>query len=388
MSERELRASPSPDADRLPGSARVAQPGDDDRAVRRPPTRDPRDRQGRRGPPPRRRGARDRRPRRRRAVHRQVSLRPLRRTEAAGGDRAGDHPQPGAARRRRAGVDARHERAGEDPGADAEPQARVRVSPTSTSRTTSRPRSSSATASRSCISAGSSRSDPSEAIYEDPKHPYTKALLRAIPEPDPRRSVSSRPAARRGARRRAAAARMLLPPALPSARSRCAGGRVVICATCSRCAGRRWARSEYEARAGGARRPLGAGRFGGRRSGSQPLHRIPGPISSSSWTVFGPTIPRSRSGGAFGASPPANDTSTSSSTSAFIPRLLPVDGVQVECNLFDEAALARAAAARQPQRNRQKSCPQAALRHTVSGSGLEQTSGRKACQIAAAPRGA
>ena len=30
---------------------------------------------------------------------------------------------------------------------------------------------------------------PSEAIYEDPKHPYTRALLRAIPEPDPRRSV-------------------------------------------------------------------------------------------------------------------------------------------------------------------------------------------------------
>jgi oligopeptide/dipeptide ABC transporter ATP-binding protein len=30
---------------------------------------------------------------------------------------------------------------------------------------------------------------PSAAIYEDPKHPYTKALLRAIPEPDPSRSV-------------------------------------------------------------------------------------------------------------------------------------------------------------------------------------------------------
>jgi oligopeptide/dipeptide ABC transporter ATP-binding protein len=30
---------------------------------------------------------------------------------------------------------------------------------------------------------------PSEAIYSDPKHPYTKALLRAIPEPDPRRTV-------------------------------------------------------------------------------------------------------------------------------------------------------------------------------------------------------
>jgi oligopeptide/dipeptide ABC transporter ATP-binding protein len=30
---------------------------------------------------------------------------------------------------------------------------------------------------------------PSETIYADPKHPYTKALLRAIPEPDPTRSV-------------------------------------------------------------------------------------------------------------------------------------------------------------------------------------------------------
>jgi oligopeptide/dipeptide ABC transporter ATP-binding protein len=30
---------------------------------------------------------------------------------------------------------------------------------------------------------------PSEAIYEEPKHPYTQALLRAIPEPDPLRAV-------------------------------------------------------------------------------------------------------------------------------------------------------------------------------------------------------
>ncbi|MGH3078691.1 MAG: ABC transporter ATP-binding protein [Gaiellaceae bacterium] len=30
---------------------------------------------------------------------------------------------------------------------------------------------------------------PAEAIYADPKHPYTKALLRAIPEPDPLRTV-------------------------------------------------------------------------------------------------------------------------------------------------------------------------------------------------------
>ncbi len=31
---------------------------------------------------------------------------------------------------------------------------------------------------------------PSEAIYDDPKHPYTQALLRAIPEPDPLRTVA------------------------------------------------------------------------------------------------------------------------------------------------------------------------------------------------------
>jgi peptide/nickel transport system ATP-binding protein len=31
---------------------------------------------------------------------------------------------------------------------------------------------------------------PSEAIYDEPRHPYTQALLRAIPEPDPRRTVA------------------------------------------------------------------------------------------------------------------------------------------------------------------------------------------------------
>jgi peptide/nickel transport system ATP-binding protein len=30
---------------------------------------------------------------------------------------------------------------------------------------------------------------PAEQIYSDPKHPYTQSLLRAIPEPDPTRSV-------------------------------------------------------------------------------------------------------------------------------------------------------------------------------------------------------
>jgi oligopeptide/dipeptide ABC transporter ATP-binding protein len=30
---------------------------------------------------------------------------------------------------------------------------------------------------------------PAKSIYENPRHPYTQALLRAIPEPDPRRSI-------------------------------------------------------------------------------------------------------------------------------------------------------------------------------------------------------
>ena len=56
---------------------------------------------------------------------------------------------------------------------------------------------------------------PAAEIYADPKHPYTEALLRAIPEPDPTRERAPRPAARRGARRRLAAARLLVSPALP-----------------------------------------------------------------------------------------------------------------------------------------------------------------------------
>ena len=56
---------------------------------------------------------------------------------------------------------------------------------------------------------------PAEEIYDDPQPPYTAALLRAIPEPDPRRDRPPRPAARRGPRRRRPAARLLLPSPLP-----------------------------------------------------------------------------------------------------------------------------------------------------------------------------
>ena len=55
----------------------------------------------------------------------EVPLRPLGRPEAASGDRPRDHPRPGGPRGRRADLDARHERAGEDPAADARPQERA-----------------------------------------------------------------------------------------------------------------------------------------------------------------------------------------------------------------------------------------------------------------------
>ena len=42
---------------------------------------------------------------------------------------------------------------------------------------------------------------PAEEIYADPKHPYTQALLRAIPEPDPDKALPVT-SARRGAGRR------------------------------------------------------------------------------------------------------------------------------------------------------------------------------------------
>ena len=82
---------------------------------------------------------------------------------------------------------------------------------------------------------------PSEAIYEDPKHPYTQALLRAIPEPDPRRRcrATCRAARCRTRRGRRSAARSTR--AARGVRGLRLGGRAT-CATCSSGTGRRRAR--------------------------------------------------------------------------------------------------------------------------------------------------
>ena len=79
---------------------------------------------------------------------------------------------------------------------------------------------------------------PAEAIYEDPKHPYTKALLQGDPRAGPPPQRAARPAPRRGPGRGPAAARLLLPSRAARRRSRSAAGSRATSGTCSRRAGR------------------------------------------------------------------------------------------------------------------------------------------------------
>ena len=113
--------------DGLPGPARRAQPVDDHRGGGRAPAGDPQDRLRQGAPHPGRGRPGARRARPGRAVPLEVPLGPVRRSEAARRHRSGDHPGPRGARRRRAGLHARHERPGQDPPADARPQAGARA---------------------------------------------------------------------------------------------------------------------------------------------------------------------------------------------------------------------------------------------------------------------
>ena len=71
-----------------------------------------------------------------------------------------------------------------------------------------------------------------------PQAPVHEGAPARDPRARPAAQRAARPAARRGPRRRAPAARLLVPPAVPDARSRSAAGSRATCATCSRRAGR------------------------------------------------------------------------------------------------------------------------------------------------------
>ena len=183
---------------------------------------------------------------------------------------------------------------------------------------------------------------PSEAIYRDPKHPYTKALLRAIPEPDPRRTVPRD--LPRGEVPDAAR-----PPLGCSFHPRCPVA-FEVCGWESRdlrdVLEARWVKmdaDEYESEQAvlgnltqldvsstSFRLEAGAGHRGADVAALLDRMRADDPHEPF-WRGV-----RGISSGERAVDIELNEP--------YPPRLLPVNGVQVECNLFDEDALERAEA--------------------------------------------
>ncbi|HKS78034.1 MAG TPA: ABC transporter ATP-binding protein [Gaiellaceae bacterium] len=181
---------------------------------------------------------------------------------------------------------------------------------------------------------------PSEAIYEDPKHPYTQALLRAIPEPDPRRTIPRD--LPRGEVPDAAR-----PPLGCSFHPRCPKA-FEVCGWESRdlkeLLERRWAGMEqagYEAE----------------RASVGSLEALDSPATHA--TLSGDGSVRAILDQARAADPaepfwtgvrriePANGHLEIDWHDPVEPRLLPSGSVEVECHLYDDAALAEAARRRE-----------------------------------------
>jgi oligopeptide/dipeptide ABC transporter ATP-binding protein len=179
---------------------------------------------------------------------------------------------------------------------------------------------------------------PAEAIYADPKHPYTQALLRAIPEPDPRKTIPRD--LPRGEVPDAAR-----PPLGCSFHPRCSKA-FEVCGWESRdlrdLLEARWAqlRGEFE----GERvafgdlneldEPATHVRLHGRRSGSRGPREILDDIrvehgAEPFWTG----VRRIE---------PTGDGVEIEWHDAIVPRLRPVGDVSVECHLYDPDALAKA----------------------------------------------
>ncbi|MGH2972279.1 MAG: ABC transporter ATP-binding protein [Gaiellaceae bacterium] len=186
---------------------------------------------------------------------------------------------------------------------------------------------------------------PSEAIYEDPKHPYTQALLRAIPEPDPRRTIPRD--LPRGEVPDAAR-----PPLGCSFHPRCPKA-FEVCGWESRdlkeLLERRWAGLDEEG-------------FEAERAAAGPVEALDDPSTHLKWSAHGGAtgadlrgiLDRARA--ADPAEPFWTGVRRMEATNGALeidwsdpvePRLLPSGTVEVECHLYDDEALAEAAKRRQ-----------------------------------------
>ncbi len=178
---------------------------------------------------------------------------------------------------------------------------------------------------------------PSAEIYENPRHPYTQALLRAIPEPDPRRTVprdlprGEVPDASR-------------PPLGCSFHPRCPRA-FEVCGWESRdlreLLERRWAHLEeeqYEAEraAIGSLDPLDTPQTHARLSVADPERALEVLAAARE---ADPADPFWRGVERLEATNGALDVRWHE---PLTPRLLPAGAVQVECHLYDEEALRRA----------------------------------------------
>ena len=119
-----------------------------------------------------------------RGARRPLPARAVGRDAPAGRDRDGARVQPEGADRRRADDRARRDGAGADPRAArralprVRARARARHARPAGRRAAVRPRAS------SCTRAASSEQGPVDALYHDPRHPYTRLLFAATPDLD------------------------------------------------------------------------------------------------------------------------------------------------------------------------------------------------------------
>jgi peptide/nickel transport system ATP-binding protein len=189
---------------------------------------------------------------------------------------------------------------------------------------------------------------PSEAIYADPKHPYTKALLRAIPEPDPRRTVPRD--LPRGEVPDAAR-----PPLGCSFHPRCSSA-FEVCGWESRDLGDRleehWARLDEE-------------RYRSERAAVANLQSLEEPSTRARLAAAGQASgadlqalldrmhvesPDDPFWYGVRSATPAEKHLDVEFHEPLEPRLLPAGEVEVECHLYDDEALARADAIRSGER--------------------------------------